>query len=150
MKLLILAIGKAKPGPERELYAEYIRRLLWKVELKELELKKDLPAQKRKEEEGALLLAAAGKARIIALDEHGKTLSSREFATEMKRAQDEAEDVAFVIGGADGLAKEVLARAKLSLSFGRMSWPHMLVRPMLAEQLYRAHTLLTGHPYHRD
>lgn len=94
---------------------------------------------------------AAGAQAVIALDERGKQLDSRGFAAALGGfADDGRRDVAILIGGADGLDDESRALADLTVSFGRLTWPHLLARVMLAEQLYRAHTILTGHPYHRD
>ena len=98
----------------------------------------------------AILAALPREGRIVALDEHGRDLTSADLAALLGRWRDEGlRLVTFVIGGADGLDAAVLARADLRLAFGRATWPHMLVRPMLAEQLYRAGTILSGHPYHR-
>jgi 23S rRNA (pseudouridine1915-N3)-methyltransferase len=151
MRVLIAAIGKAKASPEQQLYHDYIKRLPWKCELKELEAKFDDQA-KRKTREGELLLDTCQKYdRIIALDENGKQFSSREFAAQIKNWQQQgASSFAFVIGGADGLDASVLKKSHLAWSLGKATWPHMLVRVLLAEQLYRAHSILTGHPYHRD
>jgi 23S rRNA (pseudouridine1915-N3)-methyltransferase len=89
-------------------------------------------------------------AMLVTLDERGKVLSSPEFAAELAKWRDGGrQDVAFVIGGADGIAPSLRSKAEFSISFGRMVWPHMLVRVMLAEQLYRAATILAGGPYHR-
>lgn len=105
----------------------------------------------RKQREGERLIAAVPTgARVVALDERGKSLDSPAFAALLKRWQDEGVgDLAFVIGGAEGLSGALLARADLTLSFGPMTWPHLLVRVLLAEQLYRAQCILDGHPYHR-
>ena len=90
-------------------------------------------------------------ALVVALDEHGRQLGSRAFAKKMGQWRDDGmRDVAFLIGGADGHDQAVLDRADLKLSLGEMTWPHMLVRGLLAEQIYRANAILTGHPYHRD
>ncbi len=151
MQITIAAIGKINPrSPEQALFAEYSKRLPWKLMLKELELRKS--SGPRKADETALLLEATAPAeRRIALDERGKSLSSREFADTIRQWQNQGvSSLGFIIGGADGLEAELLKPCHLLLSFGRMSWPHMLARAMLAEQLYRAHTLLSGHPYHRD
>jgi 23S rRNA (pseudouridine1915-N3)-methyltransferase len=151
MKILIAAIGKAKASPQQELFADYCKRLPWKVELKEFEAKLDDPV-KRKAREGELLLEAAAKHdRLVALDERGRDLSSHEFAEHIKKWQSQGNSsLAFIIGGADGLSEGAVKKANLVWSLGRVTWPHMLVRPLLAEQLYRAHTLITGHPYHRQ
>lgn len=150
MKVLLAAIGKAKSGPEQQLYHDYLKRLPWQFDCKEFDVKHS-DIQQRKAKEGEQLLAAVkGYSRLIALDETGKEYSSREFAHAIKGWQQEGHSsFAFVIGGSDGLASEVVKSAHLVWSFGRVTWPHMLVRPMLAEQLYRAHTIITGHPYHK-
>ena len=153
MHITIAAIGKAKGNSaSSELLAEYIKRLPWTVSIKELDEKRPLPTDQRKTREAELLLGAASDAeRIIALDERGKELSSQQFARQIESwQQDGVSKLAFLIGGQDGLADSIRQKAHLTLSFGRMTWPHMLVRPLLAEQLYRAHTILTGHPYHRE
>ncbi len=151
MKISILAIGKAKKGAEMALFAEYCKRLPWKLNLKEIEEKKHLSGEQLKEKEGDLLLEALPKgAKLIALDERGKPISSKEFAAKISHWQQETSHLAFIIGGADGLSERVKKRADYMLSLGAMTWPHMLVRTMLAEQLYRASTILSGHPYHRE
>src|SRR5690606_11801728 len=128
-----------------------VKRLPWKLQCREFEVKLDDPAKRKAREGEQLLEACKGYARIVALDESGKDLSSRQFAEQLKRWQGDGDSsVAFVIGGADGLSPELLKAAHLKWSLGRVTWPHMLVRAMLAEQLYRAHSLITGHPYHRD
>ena len=151
MKILIAAIGKFKKSPEQEISLEYIKRLAWKVECKEFEVRQE-NTEKRKAKEAEILLAAcAGYDAIIALDERGKNLSSLEFAAQIKNWQNTGKSsLAFIIGGADGLDASVALRADLLLSFGRLTWPHLLVRAMLAEQIYRAQTLISGHPYHRE
>ncbi len=151
MKLTIAAIGRAGRGPERDLYEHYAGRIRWPLALRELEEKRKLPPARLIEREGELLLAAlpAG-ATVVALDRRGQVLDSEAFARRLSRWRDESvADVAFVIGGADGHGEPVLHRAHLVLSFGAMTWPHLLARGMLAEQIYRAQQLLAGHPYHR-
>jgi 23S rRNA (pseudouridine1915-N3)-methyltransferase len=151
MKLTILAIGRARAGPEKALFTDYVKRLPWPVELKELEVKKTLPAPEKQRQEGTLLLAGVPEgAAVVVLDETGKALASADLAQTLGQWQDEGRrDVALLIGGADGHGAEVKARADLLLAMGRMTWPHMLARVMLAEQLYRAWSILAGHPYHR-
>ncbi len=152
MNILVAAIGKAKPSAERELFTSYAARLPWRVDLKEIEIKKEAATDVRRAREGEALLAAVPEgARIIALDERGKSETSEAFAKRLGRWRDDGvRAVAFLIGGADGLDESVRKRADAVLSFGALTWPHMLVRALLAEQLYRAHTILTGHPYHRS
>ena len=151
MQIVIAAIGRAKGGPERELYQSYVERLPWRVDLKEIEIKKETAVEPRKAKEGEALLAAVPDgARIVALDERGRAEASAAFAKRLEGWRDGGvRTVAFLIGGADGLSDDVRKRADVVLSFGTMTWPHMLVRAMLAEQLYRAHSILSGHPYHR-
>jgi len=145
MRVLIAAIGKAKASPESQLYADYIKRLKWKVSVREF-------AAADKAREGEMLLdVCKGYDKIIALDESGKALSSREFAQSLGGWQQQgSSSFAFIIGGADGLDEAVLKKANLIWSLGRVTWPHMLMRALLAEQLYRAWSLLNNHPYHRD
>lgn len=151
MKLTIAAIGRAGRGPERDLYEHYAGRIRWPLTLRELEEKKKLPPAQLIAREGELLLAAVSpKATLVALDRRGKVLDSEAFARQLARWRDDAvADVAFLIGGADGHGERLLKRAQLTVSFGAMTWPHLLARAMLAEQIYRAQQLLAGHPYHR-
>jgi 23S rRNA (pseudouridine1915-N3)-methyltransferase len=151
MRITLVAVGRAKADPARELYEDYVKRLRWPLELREVEERRPLPAARLKAREGELILAALPEdARLVALDEGGRAFDSRAFAQRLGRWRDEGlRDLAFAIGGAEGLAEAVLARAELRLSLGPMTWPHLLVRPLLAEQLYRAQCILDGHPYHR-
>jgi 23S rRNA (pseudouridine1915-N3)-methyltransferase len=152
MRIWLAAVGRAKPGPELDLFTQYARRLTPPLTLKEVEEKRPLPVLERKQREAELLLAAipAG-AIVVALDERGKTLGSEVFAERMGRWRDDGVgDVAFLIGGADGHGDGVRSRADLLLGLGAMTWPHMLVRAMIAEQLWRAQAILSGHPYHRS
>ena len=151
MRITLVAVGRAKADPAAELTDLYAARLRWPFELKEVEERRALPPAQLKTREGQLILAALpGGARLVALDERGRGLNSRAFAALIGRWRDEGlRDLAFAIGGAEGLADEVLEQAALRLSLGPMTWPHLLVRPLLAEQLYRAQCILEGHPYHR-
>lgn len=152
MRITLAAVGRAKTGPLRDLYRHYAERLKWNVTLKEVEERRKLPAEALRAREAELLLAAVpGGAKTIVLDERGKALTSRELARLLGRWRDDGEaDLAILIGGADGLTAEVRDSADQVVSFGAMTWPHMLVRALLMEQLYRAETILAGHPYHRD
>jgi 23S rRNA (pseudouridine1915-N3)-methyltransferase len=154
MRILILSIGRWKRGAQRALYEEYRGRLSWPVELREIEERRPLPPAKLKLRETELLLGAlpADRARtaVVALDAKGKTLASEAFAARLGRWRDEGRaSIAFLIGGADGLAPAALEAADFALSLGALTWPHLLVRGMLMEQLYRAQQILAGHPYHR-
>ena len=152
MRILVCAVGRARKGPARDLYEDYVRLIRWPVDLAEVELRKNAPADARKRAEGDLLLEKVPEGSVVvALDESGKALTSRALAQRIGRWRDEGcACVAFLIGGADGLSEAVRDRADLALSFGRMTWPHLMVRGMLAEQIYRAQQILAGHPYHRD
>lgn len=151
VEIHVLAIGRWKPCPEQAIWDEYAKRLPWKLVLKELELKKDPQnVEKRKEAEAELLLDAAPKnACKIVLDEHGRSFTSPTFAQMMNHAMEEGRTIAFFIGGADGHGQKLLKSADVKLSFGSLTWPHMLVRAMLAEQVYRGWSILAKHPYHR-
>ena len=146
MELLILAVGRCREPALNALVDEYRRRCPWVVRVREVAAGGgDTDA-----EAGRLLAAVPEGAAIVALDGRGRDLSSEDFALRLGRWRDEGvRVVAFLIGGADGLAEAARARASLVLGLGRMTWPHQLVRVMLAEQLYRASTILAGHPYHR-
>jgi 23S rRNA (pseudouridine1915-N3)-methyltransferase len=158
MRLLIAAVGKLKQGPERELIRHYLGRAeaagrklhLSPLAIIELPESKAATGKARKAAEGEALLAKIPSShRLIALDPAGEALSSEAFAQRLAKLRDGgAEGVAFVIGGADGLSPEILAKAK-AISLGSITLPHGLARIVLAEQLYRAATILSGHPYHR-
>lgn len=151
MDIIIACIGHMKPSPELDLLSKYIKQTRWNVVVREFEDKKSGSAEERKKREGALLLSAVpAAAKIVVMDERGKLLSSEKFAKRLGDWQDESVPaVVFLIGGADGHSEEIRKKADLVLAFGEMTWPHMLARVMLAEQIYRAKTILDGHPYHR-
>ena len=155
MRIIISAVGKfggSKNVPERVLFDHYYGRINGSFNLKEVEEKRRLPDREKKQSEGALLLKSVPDgAFVVALDEKGKSLSSVEFSKKIGAWQDDGvRDAVFIIGGADGHAKDVLKRANFKLSLGALTWPHLLVRGLLAEQIFRAQSILTGHPYHRE
>jgi 23S rRNA (pseudouridine1915-N3)-methyltransferase len=151
MKITVLAIGKAK-GVEAEWAAEYRKRLGDQVVVKEFAAPKSLPpADAQKAEAQILLKAIPPKSFVVLLDERGTNYSSREFAAKFSLWQDQGiNDLVFIIGGADGVTEDICTRADFTLGFGRLTWPHRLVRVMLLEQIYRAKQIIAGHPYHRD
>ena len=151
MRVSLIAMGKMKASPEQELLHTYFKRLPWQVTIKEFELKKELSTEARREAEAVMLLQATeGVGCLIALDERGKHFSSEALAAQIGRWQQEGHSqLGIIIGGQDGLHASVRQRAQLVLSLGAVTWPHMLVRALIAEQLYRCHTILSGHPYHR-
>ncbi len=152
MRITVCAVGRLKKGPWHELVDEYIKRLNWSVTIAEVEAKPGLSGAALKDEEGQLLLKSIpDDSQIISLDERGKETSSLELSQKIEHIQHHGGGkVCFVIGGADGLSDAVKARADQSISFGRTTWPHMMVRVMLFEQIYRAQQILCGHPYHRE
>ena len=159
MRLAIVAVGKLKDGPERALYLTYAKRVdeagralaLGPLSLAEIPEGRAAGATQRRRDEASRLLERAGEASVtVALDGGGKTLSSEDFARWLAERRDGGErSVVFLIGGPDGHGDDVLNKAGLRLSLGPMTLPHGLARIILAEQLYRAATILAGHPYHR-
>jgi 23S rRNA (pseudouridine1915-N3)-methyltransferase len=151
MRLHVVAVGRLKTGPHADLARHYAERLTWPLSIREVEERRKLSPAELTEREGALLLSAVPPgALVVALDEQGTPLTSDGFAQRLQRWRTEGVgDVAFLIGGADGLSAAVRETAALRLSLGAMTWPHLLVRGMLLEQLYRAQQILAGHPYHR-
>ena len=154
VRITLYCVGKLGSAPEPVLAKDYAARAtaagralgLGPVEIVEVETRKSGKAA-----EGEALLARLVGDRLIACDEHGPTLTSREFAQLIARLRDDGERrLAFVIGSADGLDQHVLAAARSRISFGAQTWPHALARVMLAEQVYRAITIIGGSPYHRD
>jgi 23S rRNA (pseudouridine1915-N3)-methyltransferase len=159
MRLVIAAVGRLKAGPERDLLTRYIDRAnaagkplaLAPLDVIEVPESPAQTAAKRKSDEAKALLAAVPeKAKLIALDERGKSISSEDFAKKLARFRDDgASCTALLIGGADGLDETLRKKADLSIAYGAATFPHQIVRILLGEQIYRAVTILSGHPYHR-
>ncbi|MBV8797020.1 MAG: 23S rRNA (pseudouridine(1915)-N(3))-methyltransferase RlmH [Hyphomicrobiales bacterium] len=160
MRLVVVCIGKLKAGPERLMFDRYFKRLaegargvgLVGVDLREIgESRSRRPDERRAEEAAAILAATPKGGALVLLDEHGPSSTSDEWAADIGRERDASRPAyAVAIGGPDGLDPSLRAAAHRVLSFGQMTWPHQLVRVMAAEQLYRATTILAGHPYHRQ
>ncbi|WP_270938205.1 23S rRNA (pseudouridine(1915)-N(3))-methyltransferase RlmH [Falsiroseomonas oryzae] len=148
-RLAIVAVGRLRPGPERDLYEHYAARLRPPPAVTEIPEARGSAAEVRRREGAALLAALPANATAIALDLGGEAPSSEGFAALLDRCAATGKPVAFVIGGAEGLDPDVLARVAHRLALGPMTWPHFLVRGMLAEQLYRAQAIRQNHPYHR-
>ncbi|MCB2092962.1 MAG: 23S rRNA (pseudouridine(1915)-N(3))-methyltransferase RlmH [Rhodobacteraceae bacterium] len=155
MRLHLCVVGRLRAGPERDLICDYLARFdktgralgLGPVVLHEVE---DRKGGGMASEADLLAKVIPEGSRLVCLDERGKLLSSPEFARQIAQWRDNGQqETALVIGGADGIAATLRDRADLALSFGPMVWPHMLARVMLAEQLYRAASILAGSPYHR-
>ena len=159
MRLVVAAVGRLREGPERELAERYRKRAeqigrrigIRSVEIVEIRESRAQELAKRKTEESiAIATVIPDKAVTIILDERGNSLDSASFAARLARWRDDGrQDAVFVIGGDDGLMPTLREKAALTLALGTATWPHQLVRVMLLEQLYRAATILTGHPYHR-
>ena len=159
MRLVVISIGRLKQGPERELAERYSERfgdIGRKLGFRGLEIH-EIPESRARdavtriaEEATAISAAIPAKSVLVALDERGDNLDSAAFAHHLGRWRDEQmANTIFVIGGADGLSPDLRRKAKLKLAFGSATWPHQMVRILLLEQIYRAATILAGHPYHR-
>jgi 23S rRNA (pseudouridine1915-N3)-methyltransferase len=159
MRLVVVSIGRLKQGPERILAERYRERFddigrklgFRGLDIHEIPESRARDAATRMTEEAAAILAAIPeKSAVVALDQRGDNIDSAAFARHLGRWQDQqVGNTIFIIGGADGLSPDLRRKAKLSLAFGAATWPHQMVRVMLLEQIYRAATILAGHPYHR-
>ena len=152
MRIRILCVGRMKDGPERELVDDYLTRAqksgksLGYRAVEEIEI-----PSSTKDDEGTRLLAKHGQGVLIRLDERGEAWGSQDLSKRLARWRDAGEDaVSFVIGGADGTSPAIAAAARHTISFGIQTWPHRLVRVMIAEQVYRALSIEAGSPYHRE
>ena len=146
MKVTILAIGKCKSkSPEAQIIEEYLKRSSWNIQIKE----KDNSNQ---EDEAKFLQGQIpGGAKVIVLDERGENIKSLELAAKIEKWQsDGCSELCFIIGGADGHLQSTRDKADLILSFGKLTLPHMLMRAVLSEQIYRVQKIIEGHPYHRE
>ncbi len=159
MRIVVAAVGRIKRGPESDLSERYRERAvksgrgigLRSLEIVEIAESRAREAQRRMLEESIALANVIPKdAATVLLDPRGETLDSNGFTKRLRGWNDGGRDVAFVIGGPDGLAPTLSDQADLHLAFGALTWPHQLVRIMLLEQIYRATTILSGHPYHRE
>ena len=159
MRLLVVSIGRLKQGPEQELaerYRERFEDLGRKLGFRGLTIH-EIPESRARdtatriaEEAAAIAAAIPEKSVLVALDEHGKNVDSVAFARQLGQWRDEGiGNTIFTIGGADGLSPELQGKARLRIAFGTATWPHQMVRVLLLEQIYRAATILAGHPYHR-
>jgi 23S rRNA (pseudouridine1915-N3)-methyltransferase len=159
MRLIVIAVGRLKRGPERDLAERYRERFdgigrklgFRGLEIHEISESRARDAETRIAEEAETISAMIqAKSVLVALDEHGDNIDSSGFARHLARwRDDQVANTIFIIGGADGLSPELRRIAKLRMAFGSATWPHQMVRVMLLEQVYRAATILAGHPYHR-
>ena len=151
LKIEIIAAGQLKRGPLFELCEEYIKRLTWQVTIITVESKHKDAKEMQTDENKKIMGHLRSDSHVIVLDERGKSLGSVDFAKAIEKIQNSGKShIQFVIGGASGLSDEVRKRANLVLGLGAQTWPHMLARVMLLEQIYRAQQILSSHPYHRE
>ncbi len=145
MKFHILAIGHLKQGPEKDLLEQYRKRITWPLTIKELN------PRKPSDTSSLILENIPDSSAVIALDERGKNLNSLEFSGLIQNYLDSGvKNLSFLIGGADGFEETIRSKADHLISFGRLTWPHMVVRALLVEQLYRSQQIINRHPYHRE
>jgi 23S rRNA (pseudouridine1915-N3)-methyltransferase len=159
MRIVVIAVGRLKQGPERELAERYRKRfdeIGRKLGFRGLDIREIAESRARDtdariaEEAAAISAAIPENSVLVTLDERGDNIGSSAFAQKLGGLRDQAvANMIFVIGGADGLSPELRGKAKIRVAFGAATWPHQMVRVMLLEQLYRAATILAGHPYHR-
>ena len=159
MRIVVIAVGRLKQGPERELAERYRKRFdeigrklgFGGLDVREFSESRAREAPARIAEEAAAISAAIPENSVlVTLDERGENLDSGAFARQLGQWRDQAiANAIFVIGGADGLSPDLQGKARIRVAFGAATWPHQMVRVMLLEQLYRAATILAGHPYHR-
>lgn len=151
LKIDVICIAKIKNNAFAKLIGMYEKRINWPLNIISLESKHIEPRKCQNDEAEKILKHINSQAVIITLDEKGKPYSSIEFSRKLQQyANDGLNHIQFIIGGADGLTKEIRQKSDLILSFGSQTWPHALARVMLLEQIYRSQQILSGHPYHRE
>lgn len=151
LRITIIAVGRLKAGPETSLIDSYLKRLPWPVTIRQVDERRPIKGAERQAREAELIRGAIPEgALVVALDERGKVYDSPQFAEALADWREHRSDhIVFLIGGADGFAPGIRDRADVKLALGPMTWPHALARVMLVEQIYRAYTILKGHPYHK-
>ncbi len=145
----LIAVGRIGRGPEAELFARYADRIRPRLTVTEIAEGRGNAAEIKRREADAILAALPAGALVVALDIDGAAEGSEALARRLERWMEAGRPVCFVIGGAEGLEARVIARADATLSLGKLTWPHLLARVMLAEQMFRARAISAGHPYHR-
>ncbi|PPR63360.1 MAG: Ribosomal RNA large subunit methyltransferase H [Alphaproteobacteria bacterium MarineAlpha4_Bin2] len=149
MRFHLIVVGRMRRGIESNLFEHYRKRIRWPLDVREIDGRRGT-GNNRDREGAAILSAMPDDTLVVALDERGCDLASEVFARKVAEWRNSGiVNIAFVIGGADGLSEDVRRRADLLFAFGSATWPHLLVRGMLVEQLYRVQQILSGHPYHR-
>ncbi|MEK7802705.1 MAG: 23S rRNA (pseudouridine(1915)-N(3))-methyltransferase RlmH [Pseudomonadota bacterium] len=150
-KIDIIAVGKNKKGPWHDLQQDYAARLRWPVQVIEVESKYTDQKNQQEHEQRLIIDKIDPHSFVIVLDERGDGLRSLDFSDTLRKIRDTGEEkLTFLIGGADGFTDEIRSKANMLLSFGQQTWPHMMVRVMMLEQIYRAQQIMAGHPYHRE
>ncbi len=150
-KIEIICVSKMRKGAFYDIVQNYQKRLQWPLAIREVESYYKTQAQIQKDEEEKILACLKDGAVTIALDERGKSYKSIDFAKKLEKfAMEGRTDLQFIIGGAYGLSDPVRQKADLLLSFGQQTWPHLMARAMLIEQIYRSQQILAGHPYHKE
>jgi 23S rRNA (pseudouridine1915-N3)-methyltransferase len=151
LKIDIIVVGKVKKGPWHELIDDYIARTKWPVHLIEVESKFTDSKAQQSHEQRLILEKLDENSFVIVMDERGDGLRSLDFAQTLQKIQSTGSDkITFLIGGAEGFTDEIRQKANMMMSFGQQTWPHVMVRVMLLEQIYRAQQIIVGHPYHRE
>jgi 23S rRNA (pseudouridine1915-N3)-methyltransferase len=151
MRIDVISCGRLKKGPLKDLVEEYQTRIRWSLNIFEVESRYREAENQQLEEERKILDKLDNQAFVVVLDERGNGLKSLDFAKTIEKLQNSGEShIQFIIGGAEGVTDKVRDKANLLLRFGQQTWPHMLARVMLMEQIYRAQQILAGHPYHRE
>lgn len=149
--ITIIAAGKLKKGPLNDLKEEYLKRIQWPVKIQEIDSKQNNPQIINKEENQKFSDSVTSGSYLIVMDETGKTIKSKEFSEMFERIENQGiSNFDIIIGGADGISEYLKKKADFLLSFGKQTWPHMMARVMLLEQIYRAQQIRAGHPYHRE
>ena len=149
LDIKILTIGKNSQKSLDKYFAEYISKTPWNIGTIEIKLKNS-KSEIGELEEKKISKLIGSNGYLIVLEETGKQISSKDFSKKLYEWNFEGKDIFFLIGGPNGLSQNIKGKADLTLSFGKMTWPHKLVKILLSEQLYRASTILNGHPYHRE
>lgn len=150
-KIDLIVVGKVKKGPWFDLQKDYITRLKWPVQLIEVESKYSDPKTQQEHEQRLILSKLDESSFVIVLDERGDGLRSLDFSQTLGKLRDTGIDkISLLIGGAEGFTDDIRNKANMLLSFGQQTWPHVMVRVMLLEQIYRAQQIIAGHPYHRE
>ncbi len=151
LRVDIICVARVKKGAHLDLIHEYQKRMQWPLNIIEVESKQTDASKRQIDEQEKIQKHLSNQAVIIALDERGQNMKSLDFAKKLESfAQNGQPHIQFIIGGADGLTQNLRDQSNLLISFGKLTWPHLLARVMLLEQIYRAQQILAGHPYHRE